>query len=130
MTTMTDRLTVASRRSPQTAVPIKTKKLRRRGRVTMWLAIVWLAFITISAIGANWLPYIKHSCDQYAVATQCSTHVKGSLLKIEKPPAWAWFAEPEKQIGNGPRARRHDSAPTATASTCSRDRCSAPATRC
>ena len=100
MTTMT--ITEVAPGSPADAAPVKTKKLRRRGRVTMWIAIVWLAFITISAVGANFLPYIKHSCDQYAVSTQCSTHVKGSLLKIEKPPAWAWFAEPEKQIGNGP----------------------------
>ncbi|HEY4609066.1 MAG TPA: ABC transporter permease [Ilumatobacteraceae bacterium] len=75
---------------------------RRRGRLTMWIAISWLAFITISAIGANWLPYIKHSCDQYPNPKQCSTHVIGDLRKIEKPPAWAWFAHPEKHIGNGP----------------------------
>lgn len=87
---------------PAEAVSARPPRHRRRGRVTMWIAIVWLAFITISAVGANFLPYIKHSCDQYANATQCSTHVKGSLLKIEKPPAWAWFSEPEKQIGKGP----------------------------
>jgi len=68
----------------------------------MWIAISWLAFITISAIGANWLPYIKHSCSQYPNPKQCSTHVIGDLRKIEKPPAWAWFAHPEKHIGNGP----------------------------
>jgi len=68
----------------------------------MWIAIAWLAFITISAIGANWLPYIKHSCSQYPNPKQCSTHVIGDLRKIEKPPAWAWFAHPEKHIGNGP----------------------------
>jgi len=77
-------------------------KHRRRGRFTMWIAIAWLAFITISAIGANWLPYIKHSCSQYPNPKQCSTHVIGDLRKIEKPPAWAWFAHPEKHIGNGP----------------------------
>ena len=77
-------------------------KHRRRGRFTMWIAIAWLAFITISAIGANWLPYIKHSCSQYPNPKQCSTHVIGDLRKIEKPPAWAWFAHPEKNIGNGP----------------------------
>jgi peptide/nickel transport system permease protein len=77
-------------------------KHRRRGRFTMWIAISWLAFITISAIGANWLPYIKHSCSQYPNPKQCSTHVIGDLRKIEKPPAWAWFAHPEKNIGNGP----------------------------
>lgn len=68
----------------------------------MWVAIVWLAFITISAIGANWLPYINHSCDQFANPKHCSTHVIGDLQKIEKPPAWAWFAHPAKHIGNGP----------------------------
>ena len=48
----------------------------------MWIAISWLAFITISAIGANWLPYIKHSCSQYPNPKQCSTHVIGDLRKI------------------------------------------------
>jgi peptide/nickel transport system permease protein len=81
---------------------VKVGRHRRRGRATMWIAVVWLAFITISAVGANFLPYIKHSCSQYPNPKQCSTHVKGDLLKIEKPPAWAWFAEPEKQIGKGP----------------------------
>lgn len=80
----------------------KLGRRHRRGRVTMWIAVAWLAFITISAVGANFLPYIKHSCSQYDNPKQCSTHVKGDLLKIEKPPAWAWFAHPEKHIGNGP----------------------------
>ena len=81
---------------------VKPGRHRRRGRITMWIAILWLAFITISAVGANFLPYIKHSCSQYPNPKQCSTAVKGDLLKIEKPPAWAWFAHPEKHIGNGP----------------------------
>ena len=34
----------------------KARKFRRRGRVTMWLAIGWLFFIIFSAVGANWLP--------------------------------------------------------------------------
>ena len=84
------------------ALTTPAPKHRRRGRFTMWIAISWLAFITISAIGANWLPYIKHSCSQYPNPKQCSTHVIGDLRKIEKPPAWAWFAHPEKHIGNGP----------------------------
>jgi peptide/nickel transport system permease protein len=88
--------------APIEVPPTKAGRRRRRGRITMWIAIAWLAFITISAVGANVLPYIKHSCSQYANPTQCSTHIKGSLLKVEKPPAWAWFAHPEKQIGRGP----------------------------
>ena len=80
----------------------KPKRHHRRGRITLWLAVAWLAFITVSAIGANFLPYIKHSCSQYANPKLCSTAVKGDLLKIEKPPAWAWFAHPEKHIGKGP----------------------------
>jgi peptide/nickel transport system permease protein len=79
-----------------------TPRLRRRGRVTKWLAIVWLVFITISAVGANSLPYINHNCDQFAKPLECSTALKGSLLKIERPPSWAWFAEPDQTIGDGP----------------------------
>ncbi|TPW10020.1 MAG: peptide/nickel transport system permease protein [Acidimicrobiaceae bacterium] len=59
-------------------------------------------FITVSAVGANSLPYVNHSCDQFDNKLECSTALKGSLLKIERPPTWAWFAEPEKTIGDGP----------------------------
>ncbi len=76
-------------------------RVRRRGRVTKWLAIAWLTFIVVSAIGANSLPYINHSCDQFSNKLECSTATIGSLKKIERPPTWAWFAEPEKNIGGG-----------------------------
>lgn len=82
------------------AAPRKVR-VRRRGRVTKWLAIAWLTFIIVSAIGANSLPYINHSCDQFESKTECSTATIGSLKKIERPPTWAWFAEPEKNIGGG-----------------------------
>ena len=84
-----------------TVGPAKAR-VRRRGRLTKWLAIAWLVFVTVSAIGANTLPYINHSCDQFDKPTECSTADRGSLVKIEKPPAWAWFAEPESTIGGGP----------------------------
>jgi hypothetical protein len=38
--------------------PSKKVKVRKRGRITKWLAIGWLVFITVSAIGANTMPYI------------------------------------------------------------------------
>ena len=79
----------------------KKVRVRRRGRVTKWLAIAWLTFIVVSAIGANSLPYINHSCDQFATKLECSTATIGSLKKIERPPTWAWFEEPEKHIGGG-----------------------------
>ena len=46
---------------------------RRRGRVTKWLAIGWLALLTFTAIGASRLPYVNHSCSQFDNATMCST---------------------------------------------------------
>jgi peptide/nickel transport system permease protein len=55
-----------------------------------------------SAVGANWLPYVKHSCDQYANQLECSTHVKGTPLKIERPPVWAFWAEPERSLPLAP----------------------------
>ena len=80
----------------------KTRKFKRRGRVTIWLAIAWLFFIVFSAVGANWLPYVKHSCSQYPSQLECSTHVKGTPLKIERPPVWAVWAEPERSLPGAP----------------------------
>ena len=79
-----------------------TRKFKRRGRITLWLAVAWLFFIVFSAVGANWLPYVKHSCDQYANQLECSTHVKGTPLKIERPPVWAFWAEPERSLPMAP----------------------------
>ncbi len=79
-----------------------TRKYRRRGRVTLWLAAGWLFFIVFSAVGAYWLPYVKSSCDQYANALECSTHVKGTPLKIERPPVWAVWVEPERSLPGAP----------------------------
>lgn len=82
------------------AAPRKVR-VKRRGRVTKWLAIAWLVFIVVSAVGANSLPYINHSCDQFESKLDCSTATIGSLKKVERPPTWAWFAEPENAIGGG-----------------------------
>jgi peptide/nickel transport system permease protein len=79
----------------QVAVP---RKLKRRGRVTIWLAGAWLFFLVFSAVGANWLPYVKHSCSQYSNPLECSTHVKGTPLKIERPPVWAVWAHPQQPL--------------------------------
>jgi peptide/nickel transport system permease protein len=78
------------------------RKLKHRGRVTIWLACGWLFFIVFSAVGANWLPYVKHSCSQYSSPLECSTHVKGTPLKIERPPVWALWAHPELELPGAP----------------------------
>lgn len=73
--------------------PPKRVKVRKRGRVTKWLAISWLVFITISAIGANTMPYIPHTCEG-SIST-CSTALNGDILtKRQLPPVWASWADP------------------------------------
>jgi peptide/nickel transport system permease protein len=69
---------------------------RKRGRFTKWFAVVWLVLLTFTAIGANWLPYVKHDCSQYAKKLDCSTYLNGSPIKLERPPAWAGFSESKK----------------------------------
>ena len=83
--------------------PVKQLKVKRRGRVTKWLAIGWLVFITVSAIGANSLPYIPHSCAPNEKL--CSTAVKGDLRMSQLPPKWAWFADAPKPVEGSPGAR-------------------------
>jgi peptide/nickel transport system permease protein len=78
------------------------RKIKRRGRFTVWLAIGWLFFLVFSAVGANWLPYVKHSCSQYSSPIECSTHVKGTPLKIERPPVWALWAHPAQHLPGAP----------------------------
>jgi peptide/nickel transport system permease protein len=78
------------------------RKYKRRGRLTLWLAVAWLVFIVFSAVGANWLPYVKHSCSQYSSPLECSTHVKGTPLKIERPPVWAVWATPKLTLPGAP----------------------------
>ena len=102
VTDTTTGTTVSADADPALPEAARQVKVKRRGRVTKWLAIGWLVFITVSAVGANSLPYVNHSCDQFDNKLECSTALKGSLLKIERPPTWAWFAEPEKTIGDGP----------------------------
>ncbi len=68
-------------------------RLKRRGRVTKWLAVAWLVFIVISSIGAESLPYINHSCDQFDEISQCTTATKANIRLAERPPAWAGFAD-------------------------------------
>lgn len=77
-------------------------KVRKRGRITKWLAISWLVFIIISAIGANTLPYIPHSCDGVS-SLECSTALHPNLTKRELPPVWATWAEsPNKTLPGKP----------------------------
>ncbi len=78
------------------AAPSKVR-VRKRGRFTKWLAISWLVFITVSAIGAESLPYINHSCDQFDNASECVTGTKANIRYSERPPAWAGFSDsPQK----------------------------------
>ena len=83
------------------AEPAKKLKVKRRGRVTKWLAIAWLVFITVSAVGANSLPYVPHECSP-ANDPLCATALKGSLRQSELPPKWAWFADTPKHIKGSP----------------------------
>jgi len=60
-------------------------RVKRRGRVTKWLAIGWLAFITISAIGANSLPYISQDCPSNSKS--CADALTSNLRLSQVPPA-------------------------------------------
>ncbi|MFM7755897.1 MAG: ABC transporter permease [Actinomycetota bacterium] len=73
-------------------------KFRRRGRITIWVSAIWLIFIVVSAIGASFLPYVKHSCDQFSDKKLCSTHVKTNPLLSERPPSWAFFSETTRPV--------------------------------
>ena len=102
---MTDIDVIADENAP--VVPLisneapKKLKVRRRGRITKWLAIGWLAFITISSIGANTLPYVPHECSPPSDPL-CATAIKGSLRQSQLPPAWAWFSDAPKQVKGSP----------------------------
>lgn len=76
-------------------------KFRRRGRLTMWVSAIWLIFIIVSAVGASFLPYVKHSCDQFADKKMCSTHLKTNPLLSERPPSWAFFSETTRPVVGG-----------------------------
>lgn len=79
----------------------RSPKFRRRGRVAFWLSIVWLAFLVFSAVGASWLPYVKHSCDQFAERADCRTHLDPNPLLSERPPSWAFFSDTTRPVVNG-----------------------------
>jgi len=74
------------------ATPRKVR-VRKRGRITKWLAISWLVFIIVSAIGAESLPYLNHSCDQFDSKLECVTGTGTNIRYSERPPAWAVFSE-------------------------------------
>jgi peptide/nickel transport system permease protein len=80
----------------------KPRKYKRRGRITVWLAVAWLAFLIFSAVFASWLPYVKSSCSQFKNPLECSTYVKGTPLKIERPPVWAVWAHPQLTLPGAP----------------------------
>lgn len=76
-------------------------KFKRRGRITMWVSAIWLIFIVVSAVGASFLPYIKHSCDQFSNPKMCSTHIKTNPLLAERPPSWAGFSSTTRPVVGG-----------------------------
>jgi peptide/nickel transport system permease protein len=73
-------------------------KFRKRGRFTKWVSLTWIIFIVFTAIGASWLPYVKHSCDQFTNQDFCSTHLKTNPLLAERPPTWAFFSDTTRPI--------------------------------
>jgi hypothetical protein len=93
---------------PLEADPPKPRKLRRRGRVAKWFAVSWLVFLTFSAAGANTVPYIYHSCDQFENSIDCSTALKGSLRKTEMPPVWAGMGRSRQEPPQPGGERRPD----------------------
>ena len=101
---MTDIEVITDNHAPE--VPIvstetpKRVKVKRRGRVTKWLAIAWLAFITISAIGANSLPYISQDCPSNSKT--CADALTSNLRLSQIPPTWAKFAETPKPVKGTP----------------------------
>lgn len=78
--------------SIEAGTPSAKRTYRKRGVITKWLAIAWLVVLVFTAVGASWLPYVNHDCSQFENSTECSTNNKGSVLKLEKPPAWAGFS--------------------------------------
>ena len=80
--------------------PPKKLKVRRRGRITKWLAIGWLVFITISSIGANSLPYISHDCPK--TTKTCADSLTSNLRLASLPPKWAAFSDAPKHIAGSP----------------------------
>ena len=94
--------TIPSVNTMLTAATAKPKRFRKRGKVTKWLAITWLVLLTFTAIGASKVPWVYHDCSQFAVKKECSTHIKGSALKSEKPPVWATFSESSKKLKGSP----------------------------
>jgi peptide/nickel transport system permease protein len=71
---------------------IKPKRIRRKGRVTFWLALTWLAALAFCAIFAKYLPFVKTTCPKGTPSSQCVTYLNGSLRHSKKPPQSAyWF---------------------------------------
>ena len=97
---MTDPTSVALPHDEGTAAP---RKFRRRGRITKWISALWLVFIVFTAIGASWLPYVNHSCDQFANEDLCTTHLDTNPLLSERPPSWAFFSDTTRPVvGDAP----------------------------
>ncbi len=95
---MNDTAVIQTPDDAATASEAPRKKFRQRGRITKWLSITWIVFIVFTAIGASNLPYVKHSCDQFANEDLCSTHLKTNPLLAERPPTWAFFSDTTRPV--------------------------------
>ena len=81
----------------------KKVKFRKRGRIAKWLSIAWLVLLVFTAVGASWLPYVKHSCSQFDEKADCRTHINPNPLLSERPPFWATFSETSRPVvGDAP----------------------------
>lgn len=86
---------------PNAASAPKKVKFRKRGRVAKWFSIVWLVLLVFTAVGASWLPYVKHSCSQFDEKADCRTHINPNGLLAERPPFWATFSETSRPVADG-----------------------------
>jgi peptide/nickel transport system permease protein len=94
---------IAGENADTAATPATKTKYRKRGQVAKWLSIVWLVFLVFTAVGASWLPYVNHSCDQFATKADCHTHIDPNPLLSERPPFWATFSDTTRPVvGDAP----------------------------
>ncbi len=80
--------------------PARKVKVKRRGRITKWMAIGWLAFVTVSAIGGESLPYIPSDCPSNSF--DCADSLTSNLRLAQIPPVWAQFSETPKPVKGTP----------------------------
>jgi peptide/nickel transport system permease protein len=75
-----------------TGAPRARRRYRKRGRVTFWLAIGWLAVLAFCAVFAKYLPFVKTTCPKGTPSSKCVTYLNGALRYSKKPPSGQfWF---------------------------------------